>query len=189
MSALYPLRAAYGDRPLDNVVAGRYIEALEAELEARSHSAVLTDPADTERTTDTEQAHAFAAEALRAGDFRTAPVQLVWHPASGLCLILECRGQRSATGHGKQGLHPERGALLEAAQEAGLPVRLAFLDRTSWQQAWLEELPDAVPISLANGAGRRFGWRVDDFPDRGDLILPKEYAPRRRAEMRLGEGS
>jgi hypothetical protein len=70
-------------------------------------------------------------------------------------------GQRSATGHGKQGLHPRRIAALRAFD---MPTRLVFWDGGKWQAVWIGlNEPEFAVVQNEDKSRPRFGWRVRDM--------------------------
>lgn len=184
--------------PEDKALAWReYAEALEERLEVPC-SAVMMDRHDTEHTEDTARAYVQTDIALQRAPVESGPVQLVWSPADDLIYALEVRGQRSATAQGRQGLRASRGAMLEALNQAGVPVRLAFLDGNVWETAWLAELPPAELLSGGDAgdkdATERLGWYVGngtekrpptEFQRGEELTLPTAYAPRERSQGSL----
>lgn len=167
----------------------RYAEGLERLLDGPVHSALLYDPHDREMTEDSAGAQREAKEQLaRLEPATTVPIQLLWRPGADFLCALEVRGQRSATAHGKQGLNPVRGAVLEELNNS-VPVFLAFKDGSNWQTAWWSELPAATAISHGDSGDRgskRFGWRVSEFEKRPGLELPRAYTAREPAQSRLG---
>lgn len=146
----------------------------EAGPEDRIPSVVLVDPFDTEDTKLTRIARRAVWTAIedvvnpeipeRENDVRFTPVQFV--EAHGATFIVEIRGQSSYTGHGKQGLRPERLALLYHLQATtGIPVILVFVEGAeSWRWAWLSALGPTQPIAQGDGTAgsRRSGWPVRD---------------------------
>lgn len=160
-----------------------YVERLEERLDS-PHSALLHDPADTERTMQTAAAHEEGRDAIDERAMLSGPVQIVVTPNA--TYALELRGQASATAHGCQGFRSTRGELLYALQSAGLPVYIAFKDGGVWQTAWMEELPPAK--SLRKSSDRddaRAGWYVGEKPEHGEplferrdrLELPRLHEP------------
>jgi hypothetical protein len=164
-----------------------YAEALEDRISA-PHSAFLYDPNDTERTNQTVAAYVAGIDTMENSPavLETGPVQVV-HSA-GSMYVLELHGQASATAHGKQGLRPERLALLHYIEEAGLPVLLAFRDGGTWQWGWLSELGQAQPITYGEAgaeASKRYGWPVSAFRREPPVPLPEEVDAREPAQGEL----
>lgn len=161
-------------------------------------SVALYDPYDTEQT----RLSGWARAALRylldgmaralGSRFQAFPVQFL-RLADGTLVVLEVHGQSSVTGHGRQGLRPERLALLHTLNDKGIPVYLAFIEgMASWRGAWLHDLPEADPISWGEDGvpgSKRFGWHVDHLDAyKGPLTewLPAAVPPPRpRAQETL----
>lgn len=171
-----------------------YAEALEDHLET-PHGALLYEEGSSEVTKDTVKAHRAAIASIgdvEAEDSRfvTAPVQLLMDRQTEFVYVAEIRGQSSVTAHGKQGLRPLRGAILERLNETGVPVFFAIQDGHKWRVAWMSELGPSVPISKGDDGARadtaRAGWPVSEFATVDELILPDAYDPQPRAQERLG---
>lgn len=155
-------------------------------------SVFLYDPGDTEVTQLTGLAHRAAraqvdSQVIAHPNVGAYPVQLM-NLADGSLIAWEVHGQSSATGHGKQGLRPQRVELLRMLEAQGIPVLLTFVEgRNSWRQAWLHDLPAARPISLGQDGdpnSKRYGWPAHEFEKgNGSLDLPETVAaPRERAQ-------
>jgi hypothetical protein len=154
-------------------------------------SVALSDPRDREQTQLTALAQRLLDDALaRDPDAHGYPAEFVVL-ASGETIVLEVHGQSSATGHGKQGLRPDRAALLRRLDAAGFAVRLVFVEGVeSRREAWLHDLPAAVPISLGldgDPDSRRYGWPAKQLEKtRGPLVVPARVTERRlRAQETL----
>lgn len=98
----------------------------------------------------------------------------------GARFYLEVHGQSSVTGHGCQGLRPDRLDKIRAL-DAEAPVRLAFCEGWgSWRCAWLRDLDARGParaIKLADAVDRdqmRYGWPVRWLEEKGRLCVPEE---------------
>lgn len=156
-------------------------------------SMFLYDPLDTEQTRLTRIAHHAARAAVLEGEGPTVeahPVQFVRLP-SGEMIAWEVHGQSSVTGRGKQGLRPERIAMLHQLAERGFAVLIDFVEGfDSYRRAWLHDLPVAKPISHGQDgdpASKRFGWPVEEMEKcHGVLRLPLEVPARKaRAQEAL----
>lgn len=154
-------------------------------------SVALTDPLDHEQTQLTVIAQRALEFALENSALGAHPVQFVGLE-DGRTIILEVHGQSSVTGHGKQGLRPERLAFLRDLEaRTQYPALLIFVEGyESWRMAWLRDLPSAVPISYGRDGepgSRRYGWHVDELDKRtGPLMLPASVPPpRERAQGAL----
>lgn len=167
-----------------------YAEKLEDRIET-PHGALLFEDGQSEVTRESVPAHREAIEVLTGGDrFISIPVQLVMDRATEFVYAVEVRGQSSVTAHGKQGLRPLRGAVLERLNETGVPVFFAIKDGRKWRLAWMSELGPSKAISLGESGAKeetaRAGWPVSEFRTEEDLILPSTYEPRQRAQAQLG---
>lgn len=148
-------------------------------------SVFLYDPLDQEQTRLTALAHAavkaemdraIAEENVRC--WSVFFVELANKQLVAMCAV----GQSSVTGHGKQGLRPDRIAFLHELNERGLPVYLVFVEgMTAWRSAWLHDLPEAKPIAKGDRGARetmRYGWHVDKLiRSEGPLVLPGRVSP------------
>jgi hypothetical protein len=149
---------------------------------------VIADPTDQEHTTLTSLARTAVLEAL-AGAGRAMPVEFV-RLASGETIVLEARGQSSVTGHGRQGLRPERIAFLRELDER-FPVLLVFFEgATSRREAWLRDLGAATVVSKGEAGDPdsvRYGWSVQEMgKPAGRFELPPLVPERRvRAQAAL----
>jgi hypothetical protein len=156
----------------------------QASSRAARLSVALADPSDRERTRLTALAQRALEDALdRDPRVRAHPVEFVTL-VSGETIVVEVHGQSSATGHGKQGLRPERVRHLRRLQDAGFPVLLVFVEGAeSRREAWLHDLPPARPVSLGDPADpdtARYGWRARELGRvRGALTLPARVTERR----------
>jgi hypothetical protein len=168
-----------------------YAETLEDRMET-PHAALLHEGGDSEVTKESVAAHRAAIETIVGDDdsrFLTCPVQLLMDRTTEFLYAIEVRGQSSVTAHGKQGLRPLRGAMLERLNETGIPVYFAIKDGHKWRLAWMSELGPSVAISKgADGAKEtaRAGWPVREFETSEKLILPANYEPRERPQAQLG---
>jgi hypothetical protein len=168
-----------------------YAEALEDRIES-PHAALLYEGGSTnELTKESVKAHRAALEVIEGSDdLVTVPVQLMMDRRTEFVYIVEVRGQSSVTAHGKQGLRPIRGAVLERANESGLPVLFAIQDGKKWRVAWMSELGPAVPISKGDDGAKdetaRAGWPVSEFRTEEEIAFPATYDPRERAQGTLG---
>lgn len=111
----------------------------------------------TEETRATEDAHGWALQRA-VEQFGEVPYAL---GGSRLRLLLpapyvaEVRGQSSATGHGKQGAHPDR---IAEARALEYPVLMVFKDQGIIWSVWLHNPgPDIVWITH-DPARKRQGW-------------------------------
>lgn len=168
-----------------------YAEALEDRMET-PHGALLHEGGDSEVTKESVAAHRAAVEAIVGEDdsrFLTCPVQLLMDRSTEFLYAIEVRGQSSVTGHGKQGLRPLRGAMLERLNETGIPVYFAIKDGHKWRLGWMSELGPSVAISHGEAGAKetaRAGWPVSEFRTEPELILPNSYQPRERPQAQLG---
>lgn len=169
-----------------------YAEALEDRIET-PHAALLYEGGDSEVTKESVPAHREAIEAIVGDDdsrFLTGPVQLLMDRETEFIYVVEVRGQSSVTAHGKQGLRPLRGYLLERLNESGVPVLFAIKDGRKWRLGWMSELGPSQAISHGEAGAKdetaRAGWPVSEFRTEEKLTLPATYKPRERAQARLG---
>lgn len=155
-------------------------------------SMFLYDPLDEEQTRLTRLAHRAAQSAILEEQpvVRATPVQFV-QLASGETIVWEVHGQASWTANGRQGLRPERVAMLRQLNAAGYSVLIDFVEGAeSYWRAWLHDLPEAQPITHGQDGDRgskRFGWKCADLEKiEGRLVLPTEVPPRKaRAQEAL----
>lgn len=99
--------------------------------------------------------------------------------------VTEVRGQASATAHGMQGSNPGRIARLRAlAEEAGVPVRMVFVDQRNavqqeqhWQEVWLDRIEPEVHWISKAPTQKRQGWKVREMRQGTGLIEFPEAAP------------
>jgi len=169
----------------------RYAEALEDRIET-PHAALLHEGGDSEVTRESVPAHREAVAAIIGDDdsrFVTIPVQLLMDRATEFVYAIEVRGQSSVTAHGKQGLRPLRGAVLERLNETGVPVFFAIKDGHKWRTGWMSELGPSKAISLGESGAKdetaRAGWPVSEFRTEETLVFPSTYEPRQRAQAQL----
>lgn len=167
-----------------------YAESLEDHMET-PHGALLFESGQSEVTKESVAAHRAAIETIQGDSprFLTCPVQLLMDRSTEFLYAVEVRGQSSVTGHGKQGLRPLRGAMLERLNETGIPVYFAIKDGNKWRLAWMSELGPSVAISHGEAGAKetaRAGWPVSEFRTEKKLILPDAYQPRQRAQAQLG---
>ncbi|HEX7088704.1 MAG TPA: hypothetical protein VF192_01130 [Longimicrobiales bacterium] len=156
---------------------------MEAHERVRHPSVALYDPYDSEQTRLTHLAQRALEDALEGEALQGFPVQFV-RLDGGEVVVVEVHGQSSVTGHGKQGLRPDRLAFLRGL---GYPVLLAFFEGIdSRREAWLHDLPEAQPISLETG-NKRYGWPVSEMEKKSGLFrLPASVpAPVERAQGEL----
>jgi hypothetical protein len=171
-----------------------YAEALEDHLET-PHGALLYEEGISEVTKDTVKAHRAAIKSIGPVDaedsrFLAIPIELLMDRQTEFLYAVEVRGQSSVTAHGKQGLRPLRGAVLERLDATGIPVFFAIQDGNKWRTAWMSELGPSVAISKGDDGAKadtaRAGWPVSEFETVDELIFPDQYDPRPRAQERLG---
>lgn len=169
-----------------------YAEKLEDRIET-PHAALLHEGGDSEVTRESVPAHREAVEAIVGDDdsrFVTIPVQLLMDRSTEFVYAIEVRGQSSVTAHGKQGLRPLRGAVLERLNETGVPVFFAIKDGRKWRTGWMSELGPSKAISLGEAGAKeetaRAGWPVSEFRTEETLVFPSTYEPRPRAQAQLG---
>jgi hypothetical protein len=152
-------------------------------------SLALVDASDTETTKLSGLTQRALHDALAAVDPnepgpRGFPVQFV-RLRSGEMIVLEMRGQSSATGHGKQGLRPARINFLRRLDAAGFAVRFVFVEGVaSRREAWLHDLPPASAIALGRDGdpdSERWGWYVGEMErQEGPFRLPARVTQRQR---------
>lgn len=165
-----------------------YAEKLEDRIET-PHAALLFEEGESEVTRESVPAHREAIDVLEDDRFLTIPVQLVMDRSTEFVYAIEVRGQSSVTAHGKQGLRPLRGAVLERLNETGVPVLFAIKDGRKWRLGWMDELGPSKTISRGDDGAKetaRAGWPVSEFRTEEELTLPSTYEPRQRAQAQLG---
>lgn len=157
-------------------------------------SMFLFDPLDSEETRLTQiaqrAAQAEVVSEAHVSGVEAYPVQFV-KLTSGETIVWEVHGQSSVTGHGKQGLRPERVEMLRQLAAAGYSVLIDFVEGfDSYRRAWLHDLGAARPISHGQDGdpgSKRFGWSVSEMDKcNGRLRLPMEVPARKtRAQEAL----
>lgn len=130
----------------------------------RARSAYLTSQVtinspDNEWTAVTHIAYEVVADHIAGRGLVARAVEFV-RLASGEMVILEARGQSSVTGHGRQGISPDRISFLRSLSACtGYPVLFVFVEGyQSYEYAWLHDLRDGRAV-----APDRFGFRVKDM--------------------------
>lgn len=125
------------------------------------------------------------AEALIGRQVRAALIPC--EAEDGTPIYLYVMGQSSVTGHGKQGMNPNRVAGLLRLDRAVRPVRLAFCEGYGkWACGWLRVLDAQGPADCisqgdpANPDSKRYGWQRRRLEDDGalkPLALPPSGPP------------
>lgn len=163
-----------------------YAEELERHVVLTSHA--LVEAGDAEDTEWTGEAKELFREAF-VEDEHAHCVQLTRYGGTDL-IAVEAHGQAPDPNRHRQGLRPERLAMLYALDNAGIPVLLAFY-HGHWEVAWLRDLGEYEVIAHPKDGDRdraRYGWpagvttgkfrHVDRLPDFEEDIPPKPESDR-----------
>lgn len=127
------------------------------------------DDPETEGTREAHLAAAYAANRqLNDWEHVDLGAQLRIQTNRGYVAVIV--GQRSATGHGMQGLNPERIAEL---REYCDPFWLVFIDGHTVWSCWPHAMGPELTVNIAlDTVNRRQGWKCEDLAKSGVIQFP-----------------